>query len=162
MSTIRQKKAIRELVENGGNASKAMIAAGYSPNPAHTPSKLTRSKGFQEFREICSELGLDAELVVKSLAEDIKEKPRDRASELLLAAKILGLLEKEKASQDPSTTSSLLLAPFDAVSVVVAIPPRQRRSSLNRERYGNILTTTAREKQRRLNAPKGKTSPLMI
>lgn len=99
MATQKQKRAVEELVENGGSVSRAMVRAGYSPATAHTPSKLTRSKGFQEFKEICAELGLDAELIIKSLAENIRGKPMDRVNELLLAAKILGLLEKAK--QEP-------------------------------------------------------------
>lgn len=35
------------MVENGGNASQAMIDAGYSPATAKTPSKLTSSKAYQ-------------------------------------------------------------------------------------------------------------------
>lgn len=49
--TLRQKKATEKLVENGGNISQAMLAAGYSPNTAHTPQKLTESKGFEELRD---------------------------------------------------------------------------------------------------------------
>lgn len=49
--TLRQTKAIKELVENGGNVSKAMISAGYSQNTAKTPQKLTGSKGFNKALE---------------------------------------------------------------------------------------------------------------
>lgn len=48
MSTFRQKLVASKLAENGGNMGKAMVAAGYSPNTAKTPGKLTRSKGWQE------------------------------------------------------------------------------------------------------------------
>ena len=44
MATIRQKKALAKIVENGGNVSKAMVEAGYSPMTAKTPQKLTESK----------------------------------------------------------------------------------------------------------------------
>ena len=40
------------MVENGGNMSKAMIDAGYSPNTAKTPQKLTNSKGFKSIANI--------------------------------------------------------------------------------------------------------------
>ena len=46
------------MVENGANASVAMIEVGYSPATAHNPQKLTESKGFQEIWE---------ELIPKSL-----------------------------------------------------------------------------------------------
>lgn len=45
---IKQRKAIKELLENGGNISRAMIKAGYSPNTAKNPQKLTKSASFQE------------------------------------------------------------------------------------------------------------------
>lgn len=48
MATKKQLKAIDNLVENGGNVSKAMRDAGYSEATANTPQKLTESKGFQE------------------------------------------------------------------------------------------------------------------
>lgn len=100
MATQKQEYALREMVENGGNATQAMIMAGYSPNTAHTPSKLTHSKAFREFEVMCQENGLGAELVIKSLVEDISSKPMNRVSELLLTSKILGLLDKAKQEQN--------------------------------------------------------------
>lgn len=38
--SLRATKAISNLVENGGNKTKAMIDAGYSPETANTPSKV--------------------------------------------------------------------------------------------------------------------------
>lgn len=43
------------MVENGGNVSKAMIDAGYSPNTAKTPQKLTDSEYVQA---LMAEVGL--------------------------------------------------------------------------------------------------------
>uniref|UniRef100_A0A6H1ZC80 Terminase n=1 Tax=viral metagenome TaxID=1070528 RepID=A0A6H1ZC80_9ZZZZ len=48
MATVKQKKAVKKLVENGGNVSKAMEAAGYTKATAKTPQKLTESKGYAE------------------------------------------------------------------------------------------------------------------
>jgi hypothetical protein len=48
IGTQKQIKAARYMVENGGNASKAMIQAGYSPNTAKTPQKLTGSENFKQ------------------------------------------------------------------------------------------------------------------
>jgi len=48
MATIKQKIAFDNVVENGGNVSRAMIDAHYSPATAKTPQKLTESKGWQE------------------------------------------------------------------------------------------------------------------
>ena len=51
MATLKQKKAVQKVAENGGNVSKGMIAAGYSPATAKTPQKLTESKGWLELME---------------------------------------------------------------------------------------------------------------
>lgn len=48
MATIKQKKALDNVVVNGGNITKAMLDAGYSPNTANTPQKLTKSPAWQE------------------------------------------------------------------------------------------------------------------
>ncbi len=46
--SLKQRKALDIMVENGGNASRAMRDAGYSPMTAKSPHKLTESLGFQE------------------------------------------------------------------------------------------------------------------
>ena len=51
MATLKQKRAIANLVENGGNVSKAMRDAGYSVETAKTPSKLTESEAFKSIAE---------------------------------------------------------------------------------------------------------------
>lgn len=52
MSTIKQKMAMENMLENGGNMGQAMIDAGYSGNTAKTPQKLTESGGWKELMEI--------------------------------------------------------------------------------------------------------------
>ncbi len=51
MPTIKQQQAFKEVVENGGNVSKAMRKVGYSKETAKTPKKLTESKGWDELAE---------------------------------------------------------------------------------------------------------------
>ena len=51
MATTKQQRAAQELVGNGGNVTKAMIAAGYSPATANTPGTLTQSKAWPELLE---------------------------------------------------------------------------------------------------------------
>lgn len=51
MSTLRQELAAKEIVANGGNVTKAMLAVGYSVATAETPGKLTKSRGFNELIE---------------------------------------------------------------------------------------------------------------
>lgn len=45
--SLKQKRALANLVENGGNVSKAMVDAGYSPTTAKTPQKLTESEAWK-------------------------------------------------------------------------------------------------------------------
>ncbi len=49
--TIKQQLAMKNVVGNGGNITKAMLDAGYSPNTANTPQKLTESTAWQELME---------------------------------------------------------------------------------------------------------------
>lgn len=49
--TVKQTKAIKNAVENGGNVSKAMRDAGYSPQTAKNPSKLTESIAWNDLME---------------------------------------------------------------------------------------------------------------
>src|SRR5688572_8859314 len=48
MATEKQKRAVANLAENGGNIGQAMRDAGYSEVSSLTPKKLTASKGFKE------------------------------------------------------------------------------------------------------------------
>ncbi len=75
MATIKQKLAFQEIGVNGGNLSKAMAKAGYSPEVAKRTDKLTRTKGWEE-------------LTAKFLADD------------LLAERHLQLLNKQEVSSD--------------------------------------------------------------
>lgn len=93
MATQKQKRAVDKLVENGGNVSKAMEAAGYSKATAKTPQKLTESKGFLE---VLDDYGLTEGLIVNALKEDIEKKPQNRKAELELAAKLRQMLVDRK------------------------------------------------------------------
>lgn len=92
MATEKQKKAVDNMAENGGNVSKAMKDAGYSDETAKTPQKLTESKGF---RELCDERGLTDNLILDALVDDIKVKEGNRKAELELGAKIRGMLNEK-------------------------------------------------------------------
>lgn len=101
MTTIKQKMALEKLVENGGNVSKAMRDVGYSEASVNNPSTLTRSEGF---KSLLKSSGLDEDLVIKALVEDIKNKPQNRAKELKLACDVLGLQRQGSitiAGEDP-------------------------------------------------------------
>lgn len=93
MTTTKQRMAFQKAIKNGGNVSKAMVDVGYSPNTAHTPSKLTDSIGFQE---LCNEYGLTDDLLVKSLVADIKNKEGNRKAEIELGFRVKGRMMEEK------------------------------------------------------------------
>lgn len=98
MATKKQEKALDKLVENGGNVSKAMRDAGYSPATAKTPAKLLDSKGFIELMD---EKGLTDDFIVTALVEDIRSKPGQRTQELTLAIKMRGrMIDKLDMTSD--------------------------------------------------------------
>jgi phage terminase small subunit len=101
--TLKQANFANEYLETG-NATEAAVRA-YKPKNRATAraigsENLTKPNIQRKITDALAENGLDAELVIKSLVEDIKGKPTDRVSELLLAAKLLGLLDKAKQEQD--------------------------------------------------------------
>lgn len=101
MVTLRQRKAVDNLVENGGNVTRAMIDAGYRPASANNPKVLTDSKGF---KELCEEAGLTDNFLIKALYEDIEKKPQNRKAELELAFKVKG-----KLHDSPESNKTLIL-----------------------------------------------------
>src|SRR3990167_7436761 len=106
MATTRQKLALHKSIKNGGNISKAMVEVGYSPATAHTPQKLTKSKGFIE---LCEEIGLTDDFLAKALYDDIKAKKQDRKPELELAFKVKGRL-KEQDEKPKGNTYNIFIA----------------------------------------------------
>lgn len=84
-------RAVKAIVENGGNVSKAMREVGYSENTAKTPSKLTTSQGFIQAMESA---GLSIATLNMYLANDLKNKPKQRLGELTLAYKLHGKLKE--------------------------------------------------------------------
>jgi len=116
MATEKQKKALLNVVENGGNVYKAMIDAGYSVATAHTPQKLTESKAFTQYME---EAGLTDEKLVTVLNEglgaskavvmgkessesfvDVQPDYPTRHKYLETALRVKGIGGKENASQN--------------------------------------------------------------
>ncbi len=66
--TLKQKKAMQKVLENGGNVAKAMREVGYSPSSVDNPSVLTRSKAWEE---LLSEY-LPDELLTRKLEEGLE------------------------------------------------------------------------------------------
>ena len=91
MATAKQKRAVEIMAENGGVASTAMIEAGYSPQTAKTPHKLTSSTGYAELMEAY----LPDDMLLRALSDDIEDKKGNRKPELELAFKLKGkMVEK--------------------------------------------------------------------
>ena len=87
------------MVENGGNASAAMRAAGYSPQTASTPGKLTKSKGY-------------ASLVEKYLPDKLL---LEKHKEIIMSPRIKrtfmkGAMIEETEETDPSQVRGLDMA----------------------------------------------------
>jgi hypothetical protein len=51
MATIKQKKAVENIVKNKSSVGKAMREAGYTETTSKRPKDLTESKGFNELIE---------------------------------------------------------------------------------------------------------------
>lgn len=100
MPTIKQRQAVKNIVENRGSISRAMIDANYRKATAKNPKNLTESKGY---KEALKEYGLTEELITGALVDDIKEKPRKRYQELNLGAEILGMkkIQQESINDKP-------------------------------------------------------------
>jgi len=104
--SLRQQKAVENWLENGGNASKAMRDAGYSPATAKNPQKFMRSKGFKQLFKDC---GLSVNELIVALKEDLANKPGARLGELKLAMKLLGMLDAQNTREVNITFSKPVL-----------------------------------------------------
>jgi hypothetical protein len=108
MATEKQQRALENLVENGGNVSRAMRDAGYSENTAKTPSKLTTSKGYQDLLDAY----LPDDMLLRALSDDIEKKEGNRKAELELAFKLKGkMIEKQDLTSNGQTLQVVVPGP---------------------------------------------------
>lgn len=104
MATIKQKKALDNLIENRGNVSKAMRDAGYTEASAKNPRNLTNSVAFQELLDKY----LPDEMLLQALSVDIATKEGNRKAELELGLKVRGrMTERVDVTTDGEKLSSL-------------------------------------------------------
>lgn len=99
MPSPRQRLAVKnvsEVMGNGGSIKSALIKSGYSIETAETPSLVLESKGF---KMLCEDAGLTDNMILKAIADDIKQKPRDRSKELAIACKVKGLYKADNEQQ---------------------------------------------------------------
>ena len=88
--TMKQRRAIKNVVENGGNVSKAMRDAKYSIETAKNPKKLTDSRAWEELVE-----------------ENLPDKDLSRLHKKLLNSKRIEHMVFPTATEDKDITSLL-------------------------------------------------------
>jgi hypothetical protein len=94
--TMKQRRLASYLVAHPKSTLKeGMMEAGYSAMMARVPHQVTRSEGFQL---LCDMYGLNNDLILKSLVEDIRKKPQRRVGELNLGAEILGMKNRNSVT----------------------------------------------------------------
>ena len=90
--TEKQKEAadiiIAQKAAKKVNKGKALKEAGYSESVQKNPKLVTKSKGFLAYMD---NAGLTEENLANYLAEDIKNKPKERLGEIRLAMEVRGL-----------------------------------------------------------------------
>lgn len=106
MATVKQKLALKKVVENHGNVSRAMLDAGYDPTTAKNPKNLTESKAWAEMMDnllpdekilLRHFESLDATKIFSSHTEPDKEVPdnQTRLKAVELAYKVKGKMKTE-------------------------------------------------------------------
>lgn len=109
--SLRMKKTAKLAVENGGNVSKAMRDAGYSPAVASNPHKLKESPTWRELMEAY----LPDDMLLRALSDDIESKKGNRTAELTLATKLKGrLTEKIDQTSNGEKIQPILVQFIDA------------------------------------------------
>ncbi len=108
MSTIKQKRALQKMVENGGNVSQAMIQAGYAPATAKTPKKLTKSDGFKiEAGKVLQDL----KMIRIGVVEELKGRDLSKESPMTLV-RINDILTKniELLAERPTERGEMVIS----------------------------------------------------
>lgn len=70
-ATIKQRKALKVALENGGNVSGAMKEVGYSPAMAKNPQKLKESEGW---KDLMKKAGLDDKSLLKKSKQHLEAR----------------------------------------------------------------------------------------
>jgi len=98
MATVKQKRAAKALVGNGGNVTRAMIDSGYSVATANTPQKLTESEGFKEVWEelIPKRLVIQTHKKIINKVDKDGQPHSDAVKGVDMAYKVDGLYAAEK------------------------------------------------------------------
>jgi hypothetical protein len=107
MPTLKQKRAVKYLVENGrASVSEAMVKSGaYTVATARDPGKLTRSKGWQELVEKY----LPDRLLVRRHKQLLNARTKDKKIDVTAVSKGLDMGYKLKGSYAPEKKASVNL-----------------------------------------------------
>jgi hypothetical protein len=95
MASMRAKKALKNMIENGGNKRQAILDAGYSQTIADHPTKLTESKGFKELASpILSKIEAESNRILEAaMGKDLdNERHKDLIDSLEKTTKLSQLL----------------------------------------------------------------------
>jgi hypothetical protein len=84
-----------KLLNPNLEGAKLVEAGGYGEVIQKNPARALESKGYKLALE---EYGLTEKLIAESLVSDIEGKPKNRAEELRLGAKILHMTDEEKVN----------------------------------------------------------------
>lgn len=104
MATNKQLIVAEKIADNirnkrGKTFGQILRESGYSDSTAKRPTVVISSKGV---KELYAEFGLTENLIISSLIDDIKSKPKRRVAELSLAARILQMdVQVIKNERDP-------------------------------------------------------------
>ena len=120
--TAKQKLAVKNIVVNlgtGGSIKSALLKSGYKELTAKNPVNVLESKGFKELSE---QAGLTDIMILTALADDIKQKPRDRSKELAIACKVKGLYKADNDQQ----SAPIQIADADFIEIIRAYRVRDK------------------------------------
>jgi len=107
--TERQKRAVKELAENGSNKGAALLKAGYSKAMAVKPEKVIGSKGFKlAAKDLLTRLDKQIVMSLDRLEETLPEATTGEASSHLDRCVKTSQLLKGKATERKETSLSSL------------------------------------------------------
>jgi hypothetical protein len=122
--TERHKILVKEISDNIRKPRQkftmagALQKAGYSTLTSTKPKLVTETQGF---KELCKKSGLTEDLVLRSIADDIKGKPKDRSKELNIGCKVLGLY---KADNEQGNKGVIDIPDADFIEIIRAYRKR--------------------------------------
>lgn len=124
----KHMKFAHEYVKNGGNGSRAMVAAGYSKKTIKNSTRLKRNEDIQiEIRKAMQKVGMNLETTLKEhnslILQDDDKKVKNSAIELHY--KVIGALSNDRNNVQKAPVG---VAMFIDGDVSVTEPPKKGRN----------------------------------